>query len=177
MRKILAPDDEKLLKMKDVVDVTESARVMAQLQSVRDRLYDHLESSNEEELVNRPSPNKWSVVEILRHLIFAEDLYLNRWILQNEEPWLQIGLLPDFWKNDPNLSDVGKKETTDLREILECWANLHEKTVEFSSSVTAEILRVDTGDVDCGRGTIGANLQQLADHDVHHIKQIEQILA
>jgi uncharacterized damage-inducible protein DinB len=68
MSKILAPDDEKLLKMKDVADVAETARVMARLQSVRDRLYARLESSNEEELVNRPSPGKWSVVEILRHL-------------------------------------------------------------------------------------------------------------
>ena len=177
MHKILRPDDEELLRMRDVFDATEVARVSAHLQALRDRLYTHLKSLSKERLESKPEPNKWSVVEILRHLIFAEDLYLNRWILRNEEPWVKIGLLPDFWENDPRLSDVGKKETTDLDEILECWSSLHKTAVDFSSSVTEEVLRVDTSDVDCGRGTIGANLQQLADHDFHHIKQIEQLLA
>ena len=119
-------------------------------------------------------PGKWSAIEQLRHLVFAEDLYLNRWILRNNAPWIPIGLLPDFWKNEEKFSDVGKEPTEDLDRIISVWSNLHEGTNDFVANVTSEILKQDTSDVDCGQGTVGAILQQLANHDYWHLNQAQR---
>jgi len=47
-------------------------------------------------LTVQPVPGEWSALECLRHMLFAEDLYLNRWLLRNDRPWLEQGRLPAF---------------------------------------------------------------------------------
>lgn len=170
---LVKPDDESKLKICDISDPVAAKGVMSHLQVVRDNAYEALRQATTEQLTSHPMPGKWSAIEQLRHMVFAEDLYLNRWILRNNNPWIQIGLLPDFWKNDKKFSDVGKEPTEDLSYILSVWSDLHEGTNSFVANVTSETLKQNTSDVDCGQGTVGAILQQLANHDHWHLSKAQ----
>ena len=170
---IVKPEDEANLKIRDIFDPVAVKEVMSRLQVVRDLAYEELKKATTDQLTYRPKPEKWSAIEQLRHLIFAEDLYLNRWILQNNRPWTQVGLLPDFWKNNNQFSEVGKEPSEDLSHILSAWSNLHEDTNNFVTGVSSEMLKKDTSDVDCGQGTVGAILQQLANHDFWHLNKLQ----
>ena len=152
----------------------ESVRaVMNRLDDVRSQFFDALRATDIEALTARPSAGKWSALEHVRHLVFAEDLYLNRWILRNEEPWNKLGLLPAFLASDPNYADVGSQATDDLEAILAAWQEIHRCTQAFVADLTPEKLRRDTGDVDFGQGTVGHVLQGMAGHDLHHIRKAE----
>lgn len=183
---LVRPDDESKLKICDIYnpvvkkevisrlhDPVPVKEVMSHLQVIRNNACEALRQATAKQLTYHPMPGKWSAIEQLRHLVFAEDLYLNRWILRNNAPWIPIGLLPDFWKNEEKFSDVGKEPTEDLDRILSVWSNLHEGTNDFVANVTSEILKQDTSDIDCGQGTVGAILQQLANHDYWHLNKAQ----
>ena len=112
----------------------------------------------------------------MRHLLFAEDLYLNRWILRNDKPWNRMGLLPAFLAKDAAYADVGSQPRDDLEAILAAWDEVHVGTQAFLTDVTAEDLQRSTRDVDFGQGTVGQVLQGMALHDLHHIRQTEAII-
>jgi hypothetical protein len=92
--------------------------------------YATLRAVDPDPLTVRPVPNpgvlyrQWSVIETLRHLVFAEDMYIHRWILQDHEPWCPLGLLPDFLIGRPGFEQVGAQLTNDLEHIRHCEAAL-----------------------------------------------------
>jgi uncharacterized damage-inducible protein DinB len=169
--------DRVRLRMADPHDPQSVRAVMDHLDEVRSRFFDALKAADAETLVARPSAGKWSAIEQVRHLLFAEDLYLNRWILRNDEPWNQLGLLPAFLAGDPNYADVGSQATSDLEAILAAWQEIHARTRAFVADLTPEKLRRDTSDVDFGQGTVGHVLQGMARHDLHHIRKAEALIA
>jgi uncharacterized damage-inducible protein DinB len=123
------------------------------------------------------SPEGWSALEILRHLIFAEDLYIHRWILQDATPWCPHGLLPDFLRGQPAYAGVGSQPEASLETLLAAWERIHADTEAFLSGLTAEQLRRDTRALDFGQGTLAGILQTLVQHDLEHIRQAERALA
>jgi uncharacterized damage-inducible protein DinB len=151
--------------------------VMDHLDEVRRRFYDVLRAADLETLTARPAVDKWSALEQVRHLLFAEDLYLNRWILRNDEPWNPLGLLPDFLARHPGYAAVGSQASDDLEAILAAWQAIHARTQAFLADLTPEKLRRDTSDVDFGQGTVGRVLQGMAQHDLHHIRRAEELIA
>ncbi len=118
------------LRMSDSSDPEEVRAVMKRLDEVWSEFCQVLRSTEPELLTTRPSPGHWTVIKIVRHLVFAEDLYLNRWILGNDEPWSTVGLLPAFLARDPEYSEVGSEPTDDLESVLEAWAAIHVRTRE-----------------------------------------------
>jgi len=165
------------LRMADPYAPESVQTVMKRLDEVRGEFCDTLRSEGPGLLVTRSSPEQWSVIEIVRHLVFAEDLYLNRWILRNDEPWAKLGLLPAFLADDPKYSEVGSEPTEDLETVLAAWETLHTGTQKFVAGLTPEKLQRDTSDVDFGQGTVGQVLQGLAQHDLDHIRQAERVIA
>jgi hypothetical protein len=125
----------------------------------------------------RPDPENWSAVENLRHLIFAEDLYLNRWLLQNDEPWCKHGLRPSFLDNNPRYAEIGSQSSEDIETLLAAWETIHTHMMNYVATVSAEDLRRDTSKIDFGQGTVGRVLQTLASHDLEHIRQAEAAVA
>jgi hypothetical protein len=165
------------LRMSDANDPEEVRAVMKRLDEVRGRFCELLRSTEPELLTTRPSPGHWTVIEIVRHLVFAEDLYLNRWILGTDEPWSTVGLLPAFLARDSEYAEVGSEPTDDLESVLEAWAAIHVRTQEYVAEVTAEQLRRDTSELDFGQGTVGQILQGMAQHDLAHIREAERAIA
>ena len=128
-------------------------------------------------LVRRPRSSEWSAIECVRHLVFAEELYVNRWILRNEQPWSKIAMLPDFLAKAPAYADVGSAPTEDLEGVLAAWDTIHTRTLGVLRSLTPALLRRDTSDVDFGQGRVGGVLRGMALHDLTHIRQAEEAIA
>lgn len=161
------------LRMLDCFDPACVRAVLAHLGEVRAGFCTFLRGTDPALLSARPAPGNWSAVENLRHLIFAEDLYLNRWLLQNNMPWCQHGLRPDFLAGDSRYAEVGCLPTEDIETLLAAWEAIHARMMTFVATVSAEELRRDTSQLDFGQGTVGKVLQTLASHDLEHIRQAE----
>jgi uncharacterized damage-inducible protein DinB len=165
------------LRMQDPHDPESVRVVMERLEQVRSEFRERLRATPAKLLVARPGEEKWSAIEHVRHLLFAEELYLNRWILRNDRPWSKHGLLSAFLANNPQYADVGSEPTNDLETVLAAWDDIHASTLEFLANLSSEKLRQDTSDVDFGQGTVGHILQGMAQHDLHHIRQVEAVIA
>ena len=164
------------LRMCDLFDPTEVARVMERLDTVRSAFYALLRSTPPDHLNHNSGPDAWSALEHARHLLFAEDLYLNRWILRNDQPLCPLGHLPPFLEDDPALAEVGTDPTQDLDIVLTAWDEIHADTLDVINRMTPEFLQKHTSDVDSGEGTVGGILQLMALHDLTHIRMAEAAL-
>jgi hypothetical protein len=165
------------LRMTDCFDPECVRAVLHHLGEVRAGFRAFLRGTDPAMVVARPEPETWSAVENLRHLIFAEDLYLNRWLLQNNQPWCKLGLRPAFVGDDPRYAEVGSQPSQDIETLLAAWDAIHARMLAFVATVTAEELHRDTSQIDFGQGTVGKVLQTLARHDLEHIRQAEAAVA
>jgi hypothetical protein len=165
------------LRMTDCFDPECVRAVLSHLGEVRAGFTAFLRGTEPAWLTTRPDPEHWSVVEHLRHLIFAEDLYLNRWLLQNNEPWCKLGLRPEFLADNPSYAEVGSQPSDDIEVLLAAWEAIHARMVHFVAAVPAEELHRDTSKLDFGQGTVGKVLQTLSLHDLDHIRQAEAVVA
>jgi uncharacterized protein YjbI with pentapeptide repeats len=165
------------LRMADCTDPECVRAVLDHLREVRAGFSAFLRSTDPALLSARPDPENWSAIENLRHLIFAEDLYLNRWLLQNDEPWCQQGLRPAFLMNDARYDGVGSQPTEDIEILLASWEAIHAHMMAFADVLTREELLRDTSTLDFGQGTVGRVLQTLSQHDLEHIRQAEAAVA
>jgi len=164
------------LRMADPYDLECVKAVLRHLDEVRAEFCTFLRSTDPALLITKPAPDQWSALENVRHLVFAEDLYLNRWLLQNQKPMSKLGVLPSFLAGDAGYSEVGSQPTDDLATVLAAWEELHAQTWQFVGGLTSEELRRDTSQRDFGQGTVGKILQGLAQHDLVHIRQAQAAL-
>jgi len=167
-------DPERLrLRMMDPFDPACVRAVFNRLDQVRADFASFLRATDQQLIRRRPAPSEWSAIENLRHLIFAEDLYTHRWLLQDAEPWCPYGLLPAFIQDDPHYQGVGNQPDANLETFLAAWAGIYAQTRQFIASVTREELHRDTSQLDFGQGTVSNVLQVMAQHDLDHIRQAE----
>jgi hypothetical protein len=165
------------LRMADCFDPECVRAVLHHLGEVRAGFAAFLRGTDPAILAARPDPETWSAIENLRHLIFAEDLYLNRWLLQNNEPWCKQGMRPDFLSDNPQYAEVGSQPSKDIEALLASWEAIHTRMMAFVATVSAEELHRDTSKLDFGQGTVGKVLQTLSRHDLEHIRQAEAAVA
>jgi len=161
------------LRMSDCFDPECVRAVLEHLGEVRAEFRAFLREADPALLAARPDPDNWSAIENLRHLIFAEDLYLNRWLLQNNEPWCKHGLRPAFLADNPDYAEVGSQPCEDIEQLLAAWESIHVRMMAFVATVSADELHRDTSKLDFGQGTVGRVLQTLSLHDLEHIRQAE----
>ncbi|MDF1513973.1 MAG: DinB family protein [Anaerolineae bacterium] len=161
------------LRMQDVHDTAEVQRVMRVLNSTRDRFTETLRAQSPDILNSHPGPQRWSALEHLRHLVFAEDLYLNRWILRNDKSWIKLGFLPPFLYGNPAYAAVGTAPTQNLEQVVAVWQKLHAELLAWIEQAQQIDLHRDTSQIAFGQQTIGDVLQTLASHDLQHIRMAE----
>ena len=165
------------LRMADPYDPQCVRTVFERLDQVRADFRSFLSSIDATLLVTRPEPGEWSALENLRHMVFAQDLYLNRWLLQSHRPWCRLGLLPAFLADRPGFGDVGSQPSNDLATVLAVWDELQSTTWQYIDGLRAEELRRDTSQIDFGQGDVARILQGLAQHDLAHIRQAQAAVA
>jgi hypothetical protein len=165
------------LRMRNIHDKEEIQRVMAELGKVRASFVEKLKTCSPEILNNHPGTDRWSALEHVRHLVFAEDLYLNRWILRNDKLRIKMGFLPPFLYDNPAFAEVGTEPTQDLEIVLRAWEELHKEMLAWIDEAQIEDLQRDTSQLAFGQKTVGDVLQTLSQHDLQHIRMAEAAIA
>jgi uncharacterized damage-inducible protein DinB len=166
------------LKVRDLCDPEAVHEVMARLEELCAAFRQRLRATDAGLLAARPNADEWSALENVRHMLFAEDLYLNRLILRNDRPWNRLGLLPEFLQPREGYEDVGRESSDDLETVLAAWDAVHADMRAFLADLTPERLQSLARNLDgTPRGTVGEMLQVLARHDLEHIRQAEAVLA
>jgi hypothetical protein len=165
------------LRIKDIYNPDDVLQVMSELYKIRAAFMQSLRSLSSEMLNNHPGPDRWSALEHVRHLVFAEDLYLNRWILRNDKPWVKLGFLPPFLFDNPTYADVGTEPTQDLESVLAAWEELNTGMRTWVNIAKVEDLQIDTSKIAFGQRTVGDVMQTLAGHELTHIRMAERAIA
>jgi hypothetical protein len=165
------------LRIHDILNPEEVRCVLAHLDEVRAGFYAQLRATPPDVLIAHPGPDRWSALEHVRHLVFAEDMYLNHWLLRNDHPWYKLGFLPPFLEGNPAFVEVGSEPTDDLEIVLAAWDTIHAGMQVFVAEITPDILKRDTSDVDFGQRCIGRVLQGMAQHDLIHIRMAEAAIS
>lgn len=164
------------IRIHDYFNPQEVREVMARLDQLRAKFCEVLRSKDADLLATRPEPEEWSAIEVVRHLVGAEDDYLNHWILRNDKPYIRLGLPPSHIASEL-VAEMEIEANVDLETLLVAWENIHVGTRKFVAGVTDEELRRETGNPGLAKKTVGSLLQLLAHHDLLHIRQAEAALA
>jgi hypothetical protein len=144
-----------------------------ELDKARAEFQDRLGSLKPRVLCRRPGRGHWSALEHVRHLVLAEELYTDRWILDNDIPFSRLGLLPAFLRGRRGFTRVGTQPVKDLEPVLKAWATVHARTWDCVAGATRQALERSTRDVDFGQGTVGGVLLGLLHHDRHHMAKAQ----
>jgi uncharacterized damage-inducible protein DinB len=123
------------------------------------------------DLTRRPSPDKWSVGEILAHM--AEDEVVSHWRYRQMLEFDGVQLTSfdqDLW------AKVGNYGSRDPRESLEFFRLTREANWRMLERLSPEELQRGGTHAERGRITVEALARHMAGHDANHIAQIRRIL-
>ena len=135
------------------------------------RLADLIASASDQQLITRPSKDKWSIGEILAHL--AEDEIATAWRYRQmvEHDGIELaGFDQDLWAQ---LGDYGSRSP---RESLELFKLLRNANVQFLSRLAPEQWECCGIHAERGRITVRDLAEHMAGHDANHIEQVRKIL-
>jgi hypothetical protein len=158
-------------------EVAQVRRAVGQLEKVREQFCQHLRAAQPAHLAARTGDWQWSALQHLRHLVFAEELYTDRWILRNDEPFSPLGLLPNWLEGKPGYQAVGTNPTQHLEAVVAAWDRVHVRTQKVLLTLTEDTLRTSTKGLDFGQGDIAGVFGTLTGHDLYHIRAAEGVLA
>lgn len=134
--------------------------LLAALEAEQARLRELVANRDPATLAERPPSGKWSVLENVRHLLFAEQSHCFRFT-PGGPVWSRFGLPPDGMRGQKRFEETVRTETSDVREVLEAWASVH---AELRPHLQGEDER------------LGMALERNLRHLRTHIKVIERLL-
>jgi hypothetical protein len=117
-------------------------------------------SADPQRLAKRPAVDNWSVIENVRHLLFAEQAHLGRF-LPGGVTWSALGLPPHNMAGQKRLSAVGSEPTANIEDVLSAWATVHDA--------------VRAGCTE-GSSDVDKAIQKNLKHLNAHLKTIERLL-
>jgi len=136
-----------------------------------DVLFELVGNVSDARLAERPSPDKWSIGEILAHL--AEDEIATAWRYRQmvEHSGIELpGFDQDLWAKAGNYRRRIPQESLTLFKLLRL-ANL-----DFLNGLSPEQWNCFGIHVERGRITVKDLAGHMAGHDANHIEQIRRIL-
>jgi uncharacterized damage-inducible protein DinB len=126
---------------------------------------------SEPQLHLRPTPNKWSVTEILAHL--AEDELISTWryrqMLEYDGPELS-GFDQDLWAH------LGDYAAWEAQEALEMFRLLRKANLRMFARLTPAQWQRHGVHAERGPVTVQGLCRHMAAHDLNHIEQVQRIL-
>ncbi len=124
------------------------------------------------QLLRRPAPGKWSVVEIVAHLSETELVggYRMRMILGAPGTSIQA-FDQDRW------ADAGKYAKRDPKKSLALFRSLREANLALLKSLDAFQWKQHGIHAERGEESVENIVEMFAGHDINHLMQIERILA
>ena len=97
------------------------ASYIADIDRERARLRRMLQSKGAKVLARRPANGDWSIVENVRHLLWAEQRHLGRFLPDGFE-WSRMGMTGFRGRE---FADVGTKPTKDIGKVFAEWDEIH----------------------------------------------------
>jgi uncharacterized damage-inducible protein DinB len=136
------------------------------------RLEQLVSGMSDQELRERPSADKWSVIEILAHLADAE--LVGAWRIRSilGAPGTPIQAYDqNAWVTALHYQD------RDARSALEQFRVLREANLALLKSLTPEQWKQYGMHAERGKETIEHTVRMFAGHDLNHLQQIDRIAA
>jgi len=118
-----------------------SATVTA-IDRARAKLFRLLRSKDAKTLAKCPPSGDWSIIENVRHLLFAEQLHLGKFLPDGFE-WNRVGL----GRKAKKYADVGKDATDDLEVVIQAWNAVHRPIRQAVQGGDAEVQQVLAGNL------------------------------
>ncbi len=134
------------------------ADLVREIDRERARLRRLLRSQSSTTLAKRPPFGDWSIVENVRHLLFAEQLHLGGF-LPDGFAWSPLGLTD---RTGRAYASVGTRPTKNVEQVFEAWDEVHR-------SVRRAVRSAD--------GDVGTALERNLYHLTIHVKAIETLLS
>ena len=94
---------------------------ISEIDRERARLRRLLRSHDAKVLAKRPASGDWSIVENVRHLLFAEQLHLGHFLRDGFE-WNPLGMTQFTARK---FAGVGKNPSTDVEQVFREWDAIH----------------------------------------------------
>jgi hypothetical protein len=113
------------------------ARYVTAIDGERTRLRKMLRAKDAAILVRRPANGGWSIVEHVRHLLFAEQLHLGRFLPSGFE-WSPKGLGGNAGRG---LSEVGTEPTQNVESVFREWDEIHKSIRKAVKSLDTDVDR------------------------------------
>ena len=143
--------------MSDALKDAATTELRGSIDEARSGLTALLRSKDAQALAKRPPSGEWSIIENVRHLLFAEQLHLGKFLPDGFE-WSRLGL---SGRTGRAYAEIGTDPTEDLEEVLQAWDAVHSPIRKA----------VKGGDEEVQKG-LGRNLKHL----VRHIDTIKTLL-
>jgi hypothetical protein len=145
---------------------------LQQLEQMPDIVALLIDGATDEEVRWKPSPTRWSVLEVLGHVAHVEVHGFRRRaerIITEENPLLE--------NYDPDaLMATGAYEQRDGAAALAAYKQERARSVEFLRSVQPEHLRRTGVHGVLGAVTLGNLLNEWPYHDIGHMRQIAELM-
>lgn len=170
MRNIPKPEpDEYPAHAATYIDlVAGDGRLLDHLERARRATVERFRAMPEETLLHRYAPGKWSIKEVLVHIVDDERIYSYRALRFARG---DLTPLPGF-EQDPFAAASGADERP-VTDILAEYAAVREATIAlFRGLPETALLR--SGVADGSRSSVRALGYHLAGHEIHHVKLIEE---
>jgi hypothetical protein len=136
------------------------ANLLGEIEAERLRLRHLLAGGHPALLAARPPSGKWSVLENVRHLLFAQEAHLGRFLPggRNLSP---LGLPPTGMQGNRRVRAAGTAETADVNDVFDAWEASHAAVRVYLQSDAEQVQKA-----------LARNLRHLR----AHVRVIERLL-
>jgi hypothetical protein len=128
-----------------------------------------LKALGESAAAAKPAPDKWSIKEIIGHLVDSATNNHQRFIrAQDADPFIFPRYYQDMWVNAQGYND------TSWQELVELWRLYNHHLAHVMRRVPAEKLEVECRIGEFEPVTLGFLITDYLDHLNHHLRQIDE---
>lgn len=123
----------------------------------------------------RPDDGQWSVLENLRHLVFAEDMWVRRNAFgEDHSAYHPLGQPPSFAEEPLKNRGVEFRSDAELKEVITVLNERFEDVRKRFQSLTQEVL--DSPANSRFEGTVAQALRVYLEHEWQHHHEIEKLV-
>lgn len=109
--------------------------LLEQIDATRKQLRSALAQMPDSAIAQRPPSGKWSVLEHVRHLLFAEQAHMAR-VFHEHPAWSPLGFTPETMRAARKLPPVDADGPT-LAQVWAEWNRIHRRTVSRLKALPA----------------------------------------
>jgi len=142
--------------------------VLEHLSYNANKLVEFIQSLPAEKLTYRYAENKWTIKEILVHIIDDERIYVYRALRYARNDKIN---LPGFEQDDYAFNSFANER--DMKSIIDEYISVRDSTIAFFNGLDNKVLK-RTGIADGNLMSVRAAAYHIAGHELHHINIMKE---